>query len=412
MDDTRMPRNRRKTGDLNLRRQVLDKNYNNFNEIQEAHVSTPQRLARKALPKLKRKASRAENLVARLDSLYEEEFTGRWAFFTHFFISTIFGLLYQSIFSSPWMIKQKCVNDSTISYENGVACGSIFAYIYLGATYDAVVLRSMFDYLYYCYNNAMAIVAEILKIYGVVAFFCIIERAILIPYIFSNGSTWLWIFLPFFCSCAGQANYILAKISELCFQNTDDENNMSKGTKEVYGIWHKFKFLIYIGCLISGFIFLSIFVTSDKPVDVVNNIITFDKLPIKLHVHPSPRFSSIIFGNGCIKHSKKKRNRKRKKKDKDEAEDEEDDFLFIPEKRRDSLEVLGLPPKNPNTPFKDIKIAFKKLALEYHPDKCKIVPKEECTNQFIQVQQAYEYLERWEERRKETEEELSRLKNK
>ena len=65
MDDTRMPRNRRKTGDLNLRRQVL----NNFNEIQEAHVSTPQRLARKALPKLKRKASRAENLVARLDSL-------------------------------------------------------------------------------------------------------------------------------------------------------------------------------------------------------------------------------------------------------------------------------------------------------------------------------------------------------
>ena len=72
-----MPRNRRNTGDLNLRRQVLDKNYNNFNEIQVAHVSTPQRLARKALPKLKRKASRAENLVARLDSLYEEEFTGR-----------------------------------------------------------------------------------------------------------------------------------------------------------------------------------------------------------------------------------------------------------------------------------------------------------------------------------------------
>ena len=46
-----MPRNRRNTGDLNLRRQVLDKNYNNFNEIQEAHVSTPQRLARKALHK-------------------------------------------------------------------------------------------------------------------------------------------------------------------------------------------------------------------------------------------------------------------------------------------------------------------------------------------------------------------------
>ncbi len=48
--------------------------------------------------------------------------------------------------------------------------------------------------------------------------------------------------------------------------------------------------------------------------------------------------------------------------------------------------VLGV---NDNADVKDIKRAYRKLALEYHPDVCKT---EEAHHQFITMTQAYELL--------------------
>lgn len=45
-----------------------------------------------------------------------------------------------------------------------------------------------------------------------------------------------------------------------------------------------------------------------------------------------------------------------------------------------------------NVGFEDIKKAYRKMALQYHPDVCPPSMKEESTKRFLEVQKAYETL--------------------
>ena len=83
-------------------------------------------------------------------------------------------------------------------------------------------------------------------------------------------------------------------------------------------------------------------------------------------VYPSPRFSDLIFGNCVRKPSFSKQSDADNEK---KGEEYEDDFRFIPVKRAETLEVAAAFEQRCDD-FKDIKAAFKKLALKFHPDKC------------------------------------------
>jgi DnaJ-related protein SCJ1 len=52
-------------------------------------------------------------------------------------------------------------------------------------------------------------------------------------------------------------------------------------------------------------------------------------------------------------------------------------------------EILGV---QKTATDKEIRSAYKKLSLQYHPDKCKDVPKEEAENRFTEIAGAYEIL--------------------
>ena len=94
-----------------------------------------------------------KNLLEDLEFLYEEELTGKVPFLIHFFFSSFVGILFQHFFSSPLKIKRKCSNDTSLSFENGVAFGSIAAYVYLSASSDFAV-----SILMHIYNNLKAII--------------------------------------------------------------------------------------------------------------------------------------------------------------------------------------------------------------------------------------------------------------
>ena len=56
-------------------------------------------------------------------------------------------------------------------------------------------------------------------------------------------------------------------------------------------------------------------------------------------------------------------------------------------------EVLGL---QPNASSKDIKKAYRNLAMQYHPDRCKAT---NCVSKFREITEAYEVLNDKEKRR-------------
>lgn len=340
------------------------------------------------------------NVVAeQLEFQYEEEFTGVLPFAIHFLFSLFGGICFQQMFSSNPVINGKCMGDTSLSFENGVAGGSIVAYIYLSVSHDVTVPTVL-----YIIQNINSILIEIFKTYGVVTFAFLMQRGILIPFIFSESDPRLVITLPFFCSISGQINYITEKVWGSA-ENTKNDKGRNK----------QYRLVTYYICLIVGFVFLLINLTYAEPLEIFCDVkrndpaasgsfpkSTAHKIP-RFIIHSSPRFSTLIFGSPCkvsskSKFSNTKKNKKQQQNANDEADDDED-FRFIPEKRKESLNILKVPVST--TSFKDIKMAFRKLALEYHPDKCIIEPKEECTKQFIKMQQAYAYLERWDNRRKE-----------
>ncbi|GLJ27115.1 hypothetical protein SUGI_0531700 [Cryptomeria japonica] len=47
---------------------------------------------------------------------------------------------------------------------------------------------------------------------------------------------------------------------------------------------------------------------------------------------------------------------------------------------------------SPDVSARDIKSAYRRMALKYHPDVCPAAEKEECSRVFLQVQEAYETL--------------------
>ncbi|GLJ27119.1 hypothetical protein SUGI_0531740 [Cryptomeria japonica] len=47
---------------------------------------------------------------------------------------------------------------------------------------------------------------------------------------------------------------------------------------------------------------------------------------------------------------------------------------------------------SPDVSARDVKSAYRRMALKYHPDVCPPVEKEECSKVFLQVQEAYETL--------------------
>lgn len=51
--------------------------------------------------------------------------------------------------------------------------------------------------------------------------------------------------------------------------------------------------------------------------------------------------------------------------------------------KNDAIACVGLP---------EIKVAYRQMALRYHPDVCPPTEREECTRRFLQVQEAYDTL--------------------
>ncbi|GLJ27113.1 hypothetical protein SUGI_0531670 [Cryptomeria japonica] len=47
---------------------------------------------------------------------------------------------------------------------------------------------------------------------------------------------------------------------------------------------------------------------------------------------------------------------------------------------------------SPDVSARDIKSAYRRMALKYHPDVCPAAEKEECSRLFLQVQEAYKTL--------------------
>ena len=66
--------------------------------------------------------------------------------------------------------------------------------------------------------------------------------------------------------------------------------------------------------------------------------------------------------------------------------------MSINEKIHEALLVLGL---KEGASLPEIKMAFRKLALQYHPDRCCESKKESCKEKFIEVNKAREYLENY-----------------
>ncbi|KAJ0096625.1 hypothetical protein Patl1_27303 [Pistacia atlantica] len=60
------------------------------------------------------------------------------------------------------------------------------------------------------------------------------------------------------------------------------------------------------------------------------------------------------------------------------------------ESKSNFYEVLSLGSKSVG--FDEIKKAFRRMALQYHPDVCPSLAKEESTKRFVELQQAYETL--------------------
>mgnify|MGYP001219723783 CR=1 FL=1 len=167
--------------------------------------------------------TRLNSVAELLEFEYEEEFTGILPFVIHFLFSLVGGIFCQQMFSSNPEINGKCVSDTSLSFENGVAGGSIVAYIYLSVSHEVTVSTIM-----YIIQNINSILIEIFKTYGVITFAFFMQRGILIPFISSENDLRLIITLPLVCSISGQINYITEKV----WDGAENTNNNKGGNKQ------------------------------------------------------------------------------------------------------------------------------------------------------------------------------------
>ena len=220
----------------------------------------------------------------------------------------------------------------------------------------------------------------------------------MMPYIFDESNQKLFVFLPLLVSISGQLNHISETFLALSFSFAGAKTNFTR-TRILSGCINAKQVLYYVS-IVCGFIFIFTNVVFPSKIHVLIKSSSFGSVGNTTNiVYPSPRFSDLIFGNCVRKPSFSKQSDADNEK---KGEEYEDDFRFIPVKRAEALEVLQLPSNNAAIDFKDIKIAFKKLALKFHPDKCSENPRDFCTSRFIKIQQAYAYLERWENRKKQS----------
>ena len=328
-----------------------------------------------------------------LDELNEDEFAGILAFGLQFCFSCLFGMLMQHFFSVA-ASQATCSADYSVSFENGVAIGSILAYLTMAISAEPTVST-----LRYVYTNLGEIVIEILRVYGIIVIGVFIQRVLLMPYIFDESNKKLFVFLPLLVSLSGQLSYISETLLAFLFSFAGSANNNTARNKILSGCITAKQILYYVS-IAFGLVFVStntffpsrifalITPSSSESVGNATRI-----------VYPAPRYSDLIFGT-CVRKTSTSEHSHTEKENKDG--EHEDDFRFIPAKRAEALEVLQLPVNNVAIQFKDIKIAFKKLALKFHPDKCSQSPRDICTTRFIKIQQAYAYLERWDSRKKQS----------
>jgi molecular chaperone DnaJ len=64
--------------------------------------------------------------------------------------------------------------------------------------------------------------------------------------------------------------------------------------------------------------------------------------------------------------------------------------MSINKKVNEALELLEL---TPGASMAEIKKSFRRLAMKYHPDKCCEKDREFCTEKFVAINRAREYLE-------------------
>ena len=325
-----------------------------------------------------------------LEELNEDEFAGILAFGLQFCFSCLSGMVMQYFFSDK---VSTCSADTSVSFEHGVAIGSILAYLTMAFSTEptASVLR-------YIYTNFDGIFIEISRVYGVVVIGFFIQRVLMMPYIFDESNQKLFVFLPLLVSISGQLNHISETFLALSFSFAGAKTNFTRN-RILSGCINAKQVLYYVS-IVCGFIFIFTNVVFPSKIHVLIKSSSFGSVGNTTNiVYPSPRFSDLIFGNCVRKPSFSKQSDADNEK---KGEEYEDDFRFIPVKRAEALEVLQLPSNNAAIDFKDIKIAFKKLALKFHPDKCNENPRDFCTSRFIKIQQAYAYLERWENRKKQS----------
>ncbi|EEF33388.1 chaperone protein dnaJ 20, chloroplastic-like [Ricinus communis] len=65
-------------------------------------------------------------------------------------------------------------------------------------------------------------------------------------------------------------------------------------------------------------------------------------------------------------------------------------YRIMQEKKTNFYEVLSLQSKNVG--FDEIRKAYRSMALQFHPDVCRLSAKEESTKRFVELQKAYETL--------------------
>jgi hypothetical protein len=221
-----------------------------------------------------------------------------------------------------------CSADTSVSFEKGVAIGSILAYLTMAFSTEPTV--SAFRYIY---TNLGGIFIEISRVYGVVVIGFFIQRVLMMPYIFDESNQKLFVFLPLLVSISGQLSHISETLLALLFSSSASAKNNSSRNKILSGCINAKQVLYYVS-IVCGFAFISTNVVFPNRIHVLIKSSSFDSVgnTTKI-VYPSPRFSDLIFGT-CVR--KRSTSKQSDAGNENKAEDYEDDFRFIPAKRAEA----------------------------------------------------------------------------